>query len=165
MAVAAPSAPTLQGPLPATVDSCTGTVASGACTLVLNTPGTAVLTVSYAGDSNFDPATSPGASHSVGPFGPVDPATSTATVPDGTAGAVTQILIVTRDQYGNLVGTGGATVTVDITGSNPGSATVTDNGDGTYTAVYTPASGGSDSITIQINAVSIQGSPFISTIP
>jgi hypothetical protein len=146
------------------VDSCVGTVASGSCTLVLTTAGNPVLTVSYGGDSNFDPATSPGVSHSVNPFGPVDPVTTTATVPDGTAGAVTQILIVTRDQDGTLVGMGGAGVTVDITGSNPGSATVTDNGDGTYTAVYTPASAGTDAITIQINAVPIQGSPFTSTI-
>ena len=146
------------------VDSCTAPVAAGGCTLVLTTAGSPVLTASYAGDFNFDPAGSPGVSHTVNLFGPADPASSTATVPDGTVGGVTTIVIVTRDQYGNLVGTGGAGVTVDITGSNPGGATVTDNGDGTYTAVYTPASAGGDSITIQINAVPIQGSPFTSTV-
>jgi adhesin/invasin len=146
------------------VDSCTATVAAGTCTLTLTSSGTRLLTASYGGDANFDPAGSAGVNHSVNPYGPVDPLTSTATVPDGIAGAVTTIVIVTRDQYGNLVGAGGASVTVDITGANPGSAAVTDNGDGTYTAVYTPGVAGSDSISIQVNSVSLPGSPFTSTV-
>jgi hypothetical protein len=146
------------------VDSCSETVAVGSCTLLLTTSGTRTLTAEYAGDGNFSPGNSAGVGHDVSPFGPVDPASSTATVPDGSVGVVTTIVIVTRDQFGNLVGVGGANVSVDVTGANPGSAVVTDNGDGTYSAQYTPAAAGSDTITIQINTTSIQGSPFISTV-
>jgi DNA-binding beta-propeller fold protein YncE len=35
------------------VDSCTGTVAAGACTITLTTLGTRTLTATYAGDANF----------------------------------------------------------------------------------------------------------------
>ena len=36
------------------VDSCTATVAAGACSLTLTTPGARPLTASYAGDANFN---------------------------------------------------------------------------------------------------------------
>jgi len=36
------------------VNSCTGTVASGSCSLVLNTPGNRTLTATYSGDGNFN---------------------------------------------------------------------------------------------------------------
>jgi DNA-binding beta-propeller fold protein YncE len=36
------------------VDSCTGTVESGICTITLTTPGTRTLTATYAGDANFN---------------------------------------------------------------------------------------------------------------
>jgi Ca2+-binding RTX toxin-like protein len=74
------------------------------------------------------------------------------------------MLIVTRDQYGNQVGAGGAAVSVIIIGANSGTATVTDNGDGTYTAAYTPVLPGVDSIVIQVNAIPIPGNPFISVV-
>jgi hypothetical protein len=96
--------------------------------------------------------------------GAVDPASSSAVVPDGVAGNPTTITVVARDQFGNQVATGGASVSVDITGANPGSASVTDNGDGTYTATYTPAVSGTDTVSIQINSTPVQGSPFTSII-
>ncbi len=36
------------------VDSCTGTVESGICTITLTTLGTRTLTATYAGDANFN---------------------------------------------------------------------------------------------------------------
>ncbi len=147
------------------VDSCNIGLSggSGSCVLTPTTAGLKTLSADYGGSASFQ-ASSTSASHQVDAFGAVDPASSTATVPDGVSGGLTTILIVARDQFGNAVGTGGESVTVDITGANPGSATVTDNGDGTYTAEYTPAASGSDTITIQVNNISIQGSPFTSTI-
>jgi adhesin/invasin len=137
---------------------------SGSCVLTPTTSGGKTLTATYGGDANYLGSGSGGVTHQVDAFGSVDPATSTASVPDGVAGNVTTVVIVTRDQFGNPVGVGGAGVTVDISGANSGTAVVTDNGDGTYTAEYTPAVSGSDTITIQINAVPIQGSPYVSTV-
>ncbi len=69
--------------------------------------------------------------------------------PAGTCGAE-GIFVVVRDNYGNQLETGGNTVTLTITGTNPNSfstpATITDNGDGTYVANYSPATG-NDQIT------------------
>lgn len=47
------------------VDSCTGTVAAGSCSITLHTPGARMLTASYAGDGNFDGSTSAGAAQTV----------------------------------------------------------------------------------------------------
>ncbi|MGE0352896.1 MAG: invasin domain 3-containing protein, partial [Gemmatimonadales bacterium] len=94
----------------------------------------------------------------------VDPTQSTAVVPAGTAAVQTTITIQAKDQFGNNLTSGGATVVVTITGTNPGSAVVVDNLDGTYTATYTPASAGSDTIDITINSTAIQGSPFTSVV-
>jgi hypothetical protein len=60
--------------------------------------------------------------------------------------------------------TGGATVVVTITGTNASTPTVTDNGDGTYTASDTPASVGSDSVAITLGGTAISGSPYSSTV-
>jgi hypothetical protein len=147
-------------------DSCVATLnqGSGSCVLVPTTSGAKTLTADYAGDAIYLASVSPGVAHQVDAFGPVDPASSTATVPDGAVGNVTSMLIVTRDQYGNQVGAGGAAVSVIIIGANSGTATVTDNGDGTYTAAYTPVLPGVDSIVIQVNAIPIPGNPFISVV-
>jgi adhesin/invasin len=94
----------------------------------------------------------------------INPAFSTAVVPDGIAGTPTIVQIQGRDQFGNAVLTGGATVTVDVTGANHLSAGVTDNGDGTYTAVYTPVSTGTDTLHVKMNGTTIQGNPFKSIV-
>jgi hypothetical protein len=46
-------------------DSCTGTAATGSCTLTLMTEGTRSLTAVYAGDGNYLSSTSAGVNHSV----------------------------------------------------------------------------------------------------
>jgi hypothetical protein len=143
--------------------TCSASVAAGSCQLILTTAGAKVLTASYAGDADFLPDTDTD-NHAVTAFGPIDPASSTATVPDGQAGQVTTILIQARDQFGNAIPTGGASVSVTISGANPDTAVVTDNGDGTYTATYTPANPGTDTVDITINGTPIQNSPFTSTV-
>lgn len=47
------------------VDSCTGTVAAGSCSLTLTTAGTRTLVATYAGSSRFTTSTSAGVSHKV----------------------------------------------------------------------------------------------------
>ncbi len=94
-----------------------------------------------------------------------DPTQSTATVPGtGTVGVATSITVQARDQLGDPMLEGGDTVVVSVTGANTASPTVTDNGDGTYSADYTPANGGTDSLAITINGQAVSGSPFTSVV-
>ena len=97
--------------------------------------------------------------------GSASPAHSTATVPDGTAGLPTNVVVQARDENGNLLTSGGASVVVTVSGANnPGALTVTDRSDGTYTASYTPTSAGTDQVTITMEGTPISGSPFASAV-
>lgn len=94
-----------------------------------------------------------------------DPTQSTASVPGvGSVGVATALTIQARDELGLPMAEGGDTVVVSVTGANTASPTVTDNGDGTYSASYTPANAGADSLAITINGQAISGSPFTSTV-
>jgi adhesin/invasin len=86
--------------------------------------------------------------------GPVSPGASTAVV---TWNFFTVDAVVTaRDAQGNPVGVGGATVVVTPQGF--ASVTATDQGNGTYVASVTVFS--FPSVTITLNGLPIQGSPF-----
>ena len=66
------------------VDNCTGTVASGSCSISLTTGGARTLTAHYVGDANFNESTSAGVAHTVDAIppdttidsNPPDPSTS-----------------------------------------------------------------------------------------
>jgi hypothetical protein len=96
--------------------------------------------------------------------GPADPSQTTADVPDGTVGNPTVITVTTRDANGNPLTAGGDVVVVSVTGSNTATPGVTDNGDGTYTAQYTPTVPGEDLVAITLNGSAISGSPYTSTV-
>ncbi|HMV32943.1 MAG TPA: filamin/ABP280 repeat domain-containing protein, partial [Gemmatimonadales bacterium] len=100
-----------------------------------------------------------------GVAGAANAAQSSATVPGGAKGSQTTITIQLRDQFGNVLTTGGASVVVTITGANPGSAGVADLGDGSYLAGYVPTASGTDQVSITLNGVPIGGSPYSSSIP
>jgi hypothetical protein len=89
---------------------------------------------------------------------------STANVPDGTILVQTVITIQGRDQFGNALTSGGSDVEVTVTGANSANATVTDNGNGTYSATYLPVLPGADTITITLDGGQISGSPFTSNV-
>jgi hypothetical protein len=89
---------------------------------------------------------------------------STANVPDGTILVQTVITIQARDQFGNALTSGGSDVEVTVTGANSTNATVTDNGNGTYSATYLPAVTGADTISITLDGAQISGSPFTSNV-
>ncbi|HEX7938538.1 MAG TPA: filamin/ABP280 repeat domain-containing protein, partial [Gemmatimonadaceae bacterium] len=95
---------------------------------------------------------------------------STASVPAGTAGAVTTITVQVRDANGNARSdaTGVSAVAASVTGANTATPTVTNNSDGTYTLTYTPTTSGTDNVAITMNtgagAVAISGSPFTSAV-
>ncbi|HSR91626.1 MAG TPA: invasin domain 3-containing protein, partial [Gemmatimonadales bacterium] len=93
-----------------------------------------------------------------------DAGQSTANVPNGTILVQTVITIQARDQFGNALTSGGSDVEVTVTGANSASATVTDNGNGTYSASYLPVLPGDDTITITLDGGQISGSPFTSTV-
>lgn len=96
--------------------------------------------------------------------GPANAATSTATVPPGIAGGATTIKVQARDAFGNPLTMGGGTVAASIAGGNTATATVTDVGNGTYTAKYTPRNVGTDQVAISLNGAPLGTSPYPSSI-
>ena len=64
------------------------------------------------------------------------------------AGGTTTVTLTARDAYGNQETSGGLTILFSLgTGSHGGTyGVVTDNGDGTYTAIFTGTKAGSDTI-------------------
>lgn len=98
--------------------------------------------------------------------GAASPGQSTANVPSrGKKDQQTVITVQARDQSGNALVTGGSTVVMTVSGRNrAGPFTATDNGDGSYTASYTPTRKGNDDIDLTLNGVPIAGSPFTSDV-
>jgi alpha-tubulin suppressor-like RCC1 family protein len=97
--------------------------------------------------------------------GPVAAATSTATVPSGTAGVQTTVTLHTRDAFGNLrVSACNCTTAGTVSGANSANMAVNDNGDGTYTLTYAPANTGSDQIAITLDGEAVSGSPYTSAV-
>ncbi|HEU4565048.1 MAG TPA: filamin/ABP280 repeat domain-containing protein, partial [Gemmatimonadaceae bacterium] len=133
----------------AAVESWTLGTTAGANTLTATAPG-------YAGSPLHFTAT--------GTPGPPSAAASTATVPNGIVGKATPITVQAKDAYGNRETTGGATVAVSVSGANTAAPPVTDNGNGTYGASYTPAAAGTDQVAITLDGTPIAGSPYTSTV-
>lgn len=101
--------------------------------------------------------------------GPPVAENTTAEVPDGRVLRVTTIRVTSRDQFGNEVLVGGATVEGEVVdGPNEGVELVTeDMGNGKYELRYTPglfAGTGFDEIEIRLNGQQIDGSPFDSRV-
>jgi hypothetical protein len=97
--------------------------------------------------------------------GPANALQSTATVPAGVVGSVTTITVQARDASGNALTTGGNAVAITVSGTNAvGALTVLDNGNGTYTASYTPGTAGSDMVSITLDGTAVGGSPFSSVV-
>jgi len=105
------------------VDSCTGTVAAGSCSITLTTVGNRTLTATYAGDSNYNGSTSAGVSQTVNKTD----TTTTITAQTPNPSVVGQAVIV---QYSVSPDTGSGTPT--------GNVTVTD---GTVSCTATVAAG------------------------
>lgn len=84
---------------------------------------------------------------------------------DGTVGVLEVVTIQVRDLSGNALTTGGATVVVTISGANSvGPSPATDLANGSYQFSYTPATDGSDTITVTMNGVAIGNSGAVITI-
>ncbi|PKD43291.1 invasin domain 3-containing protein [Rhodohalobacter barkolensis] len=95
-----------------------------------------------------------------------DPSSTTASVPNGAAGDVTNITITVSDEFGNRVNSESDNLTVSVSGDNAGAAVnaITDEGNGEYTTGYTPESNGTDQINIELSGTAISGSPYTSNV-
>ncbi|MFL5493851.1 MAG: Ig-like domain-containing protein [Gemmatimonadales bacterium] len=92
--------------------------------------------------------------------GAADPAHTTAVVPkDDSFLAPVGIVVHVADSEGNPVGHGGDQV--QITVRNVGPLGVVDQGDGSYTATFSPPGPSTYTMDISLNGVAISGSPFI----
>jgi LPXTG-site transpeptidase (sortase) family protein len=114
------------------VNSCTGTVAAGTCSITLNTAGARTLTASYEGviDTNYLPSTSAGASHTVNSL----TATTTTITTDSPDASVTGGTVnVAVTVAGGTTPTG----TVDITGANTNCTITLSSGGGNCNVTFT----------------------------
>jgi hypothetical protein len=97
--------------------------------------------------------------------GPPSTSRSSASVPNGTAGATTTISLRLKDEFGNPVSNAAGTISIAVGGANPTPGIqVTDLGDGSYSAAYVPVHAGADAVSIQLGGGPLSGSPFTSTV-
>lgn len=90
---------------------------------------------------------------------------STATVPNGQAGAATTIEIQLKDGLGNPAPGQANAIGITVTGANNvGGIAASDQGGGRYTATYTPQVVGTDQVDIRVSGVALSGSPFSSRV-
>ena len=97
--------------------------------------------------------------------GPPAAGESSASVPNGTAGAATTITVRLEDAFGTPVEDAEEDIAISVEGANqnPG-LTVTDRRGGSYSASYTPTRTGTDQISVRVNGTAVAGSPFSSTV-
>nr|WP_245212727.1 filamin/ABP280 repeat domain-containing protein [Rhodohalobacter sp. SW132] len=94
-----------------------------------------------------------------------DLASSTATVPDGVAGSVTELRITLVDAFDNSVRGMSENLSIEITGANSRSLTPTESNDPVvYLAEYRPEQAGTDQIEILFNGDPVADSPYTSEI-
>jgi hypothetical protein len=147
--------------------------ASGTLTVVSNSSGEATfdnLVINRADSYNLV-FTASGKTVTSNAFGVIpataDPAQTTATVPNGSAGDVTDITMTVRDAFDNRVdGVAGSLSAAVTSGPNSGASftTISSSGNGVYTTGYTPETTGDDIITITLDGTGISGTPFTSTV-
>ena len=159
VSVTAPGAGTPTGNVTVTdgADSCTGTVAAGACSLALSTVGARTLTATYAGDAGFTGSSSGGAPHSVVAAATTTTITNAAglsSTPSVVGQAVTVVFSVAPNPPAGGTPTGSVTVSDGVSSCTAtvvaGSCSVTlvTTGARTLTATYAGDStfGGSSSV-------------------
>jgi hypothetical protein len=110
---------------------------------------------------DFTPATS-------GPIdvksGPPSPGRSSASVPNGTAGSATTVSIQLEDEFGTRISGTAQAISARVEGANPGGLSVTELGNGSYSATYTPTLVGLDRVLVHVNGTPVGGSPFTSEV-
>jgi hypothetical protein len=79
---------------------------------------------------------------------------------DAVAGEKQAPVVHSVDQFGNPLVGGGDKVELTLSGPEDVAVNVVDNGDGTYTADYTPTKAGEYTATVKINGNEVKDSPF-----
>ncbi|HEX5574277.1 MAG TPA: filamin/ABP280 repeat domain-containing protein [Gemmatimonadales bacterium] len=106
----------------------------------------------------FTPVTS--ASINVG-AGPPAASHTSASIPDGTAGATTTLRIHLADEFDNPITGAANRLSVSIVGANPGGGLpVTDQGGGDYSAQYVPVHTGADEVRVELAGNPLPGAPY-----
>ncbi|HWE02345.1 MAG TPA: Ig-like domain-containing protein [Tepidisphaeraceae bacterium] len=90
--------------------------------------------------------------------GALDPATSTIAVSTPALGAAATITFQAKDSAGDNLSTGGASVVFTLSGAVSSTLAATDNGDGTYTAAFTPSAPGVLHIAATVNGAAVTSS-------
>ncbi|MGH3379889.1 MAG: Ig-like domain-containing protein [Actinoallomurus sp.] len=103
--------------------------------------------------SPFSSTISPGAANA---------AHTTAAVGDATLFQSATFVVTARDAQDNPVGHGGDAVKINV--EQKGDLTVTDNGNGTYSAVFAPSAIGTFAVAITLNGTPIGGGPYSTTV-
>jgi hypothetical protein len=97
--------------------------------------------------------------------GPASAGQSSASVPNGRAGEETTISIRLEDEFGTRLEGAAGSVAVSVSGANSAdNLAVTDRGNGSYSASYTPTHAGSDQIEVLVSGSRVDGSPFSSRV-
>jgi Ca2+-binding RTX toxin-like protein len=127
------------------VNSCTATVAAGACSITLTTVGSRTLNATYAGDASFNGSTSAGEPHAVTAPAPIRAATTTSITsdspdPSDIGQAVTVHYSVSSSNggtpTGNVTVSGGTVSCTGTVAASQCSLTFTSAGAKTLTATY-----------------------------
>jgi adhesin/invasin len=151
----------------------TGTASGLFSGIVDNGDGTytATFTGSTAGTNTITATVNGNAVTTTAPTIVVTPSLSQSAVsvnPSGVpSGDTTSVTFTARDSAGNQLTTGGLNVVFSLVSPHGGDGTfssVTDNGDGTYTATFTGASIGANSITATVEGIAITSTPADITI-
>jgi hypothetical protein len=107
-------------------------------------------TLIFAAD-DFTPVTS--TAIAVRP-GPPSTGQSSISVPNGTAGERTTIVVRVRDEFGNDISGAADDLSIRVIGANPNPGlSVTESGSGSYTASYVPIRTGRDELAIEFRGV------------
>ncbi len=141
---------TAQGNFSVVTDNGNGTYTA---TFIGTTAGTNTVTATINGQSLTSVAPT------ITVVGPADPTQSSTSVNPASVqvGGTATVTLTAKDASGNPLTTGGATVLFSLsTGVGQGTfGTVTDNGDGTYSATFTGTTAGTNTITTTLNGQAV----------
>ena len=101
----------------------------------------------------------------VGPGPPLASASSASVPANGITGTSTAITVRLEDAFGTPVEGAAGDIAISIAGPNPVSGLeVSDGGDGSYSASYTPILAGTDQVDVRVKGEAVAGSPFASVV-
>jgi hypothetical protein len=93
--------------------------------------------------------------------GPPAASHTSASIPDGTAGARTTVRLHVADEFDNPITGAASRLSVSIVGANPVTGLpVTDLGGGDYSAEYVPVHTGADEVRVELAGAQLPGSPY-----